>query len=102
MKRNVRDEKREGMSGEMLAFLCFMGFTAFCLIVPVMFPVGFKASWDTLMNIFLAVFLWALNGWSGQILILGSVVVGWILLLGAAYMVLEKVYRFLAKIASKV
>lgn len=87
------------MSGEMMAFLVFLAFTAFVLIVPLIFPVGFKAAWDTIFAILSNVTVTMLQGWTGDILVIGYVVVVWVLIIGAAVMALQKIYKIFMRVA---
>lgn len=58
------------------------------------FPVWTRRIWATGVNLLGGFFIWSLAGSTGTVLIWGFVIVGWILIIGSAYLVMEKIYSW--------
>ena len=91
--RRLRSDHR-AMSGKWQAFAATMAFLFGSVIIFSIWPIR---SGDILANSLstaLGVFEWILGGSRGEVFFYAFLAIGWFILLGAAYLALEKIYSW--------
>jgi len=80
---------------ETWVYLFIMGASISFLGLYVFFPIRFIAVWNTFWNGLNLALTWALQGWSGVILVWGFVIVLGFMLAAAPVLALEKLYLWI-------
>lgn len=95
MRRRLPTLDNRAMSGKWQAFFVVIGFAFGFPLVGAIWPVATRERIADVLGIGLSIFTWLLEGTTGYILVIGFIIGGWLVVLGAMYMALEKIYYWI-------
>ena len=86
---------RRAMSGEVQAFIATMVFCFGTVLILTIWPIASREVLSSVLMHVSGLVEWSLDGITGYVLVFGFIIAGWLIVLGAAYLILEKIYNWM-------